>query len=1289
MFRDNKGFISLLSLFIGVLLFLFFYLILWNTSITQYNVKKTDIALNNFLNAISYKYSLSEIREGNILLTIQSTDDIPDTFIDILRKELFLNEDLSPSQESPVTEFNIKDIQLQGDLDKIYIKVQYKPKTLYGSLSNPITFASTSRLKFKNENKNNTILENIGDKNLGRGMLSFLKIPNPYTVLDNDQEGVMWPYNLNDTENIFKANTNVSSIFNSYETEYENLYGRFSFMDNKINGETKEDLNKLSIGNNHIIGLDSQGKLLGWGSNNFGQLEIPEDLTDGTVEVVDIASGANHSLALDSDGNIYTWGDNSFHQTNIPLEVNNVRKIGAGKDFSVALTHDDNFYVWGFNGFNQADVPNDEDFSDIEDISVGNQHILVLTTEGRVFGWGKNTSGQIDINKNLNTSSIWAGKNYSILKTQDGDFETYGYNEFIFPISEFDNVTEIITSPLSDHIVFLLDDDDNYDVYGKNDQNQASGELEIDPISAYTGKDVTAYQTKHTLYLIGNNDYNKLHPPEHINYTTEVFFIDTDYEAINSEDGNKWESNVYFPDETEGKFVYFNLKTGINGKSSTMLQNVPIGTNIKFENAGVWKVLSHNHFGGDKTLLMKDNSVAISEFSNNDNEWQDSKIRDFLSTDFYNELPKYFRKSILKTDVITEDNISNEEIFLLSQQELSGSDIGANGSSGEHIPYFNELTRDKGVPYWTRTPSITSDNVRILNSDSNEFQDANIAENYNIFPVINISSDTLLNYINEEGEEGEGEEGESYTLTENMPNDSIFDSWILIQNQMGDKYMNMPDGEADTQMALNSNPSNKQNHWSLVWVDDGEDRGYQILNREDTSHIVRMRGSLADYEVAKTIASGDRTFFNPIKTFENDDDEHTILSGNSVYFINSYAFPELNIGRIDQNTELLSGDEDINFRNRWELSYAPPKKPPVLKSKSSNKITFKDMGDNIEYKREGGVWQDSNEFSGLNSSTEYTFYIRYKASSSNFNVSHSKPSEGIKITTKELDVDESVIFDSWILIQTRARSGLEISDEYLTMPEGENGTQAHTDPDKNNHRNHWNLIWINNEDGEGYYLYNRAEPDYTLKINNDYQVVKTQFNNKKAIFNFVKTFTDEDGEEWRIRNRNTTYFINNQTYSDRVIGFPNPIASKNVYGVKSIALRNRWNLTYIPTTTFIMPSPQLESKSSDTITLKDMGSNIEYKKADGVWQNSRRFTDLQPDTEYMFFARNKRTSINGINVSSSKPSEGTSIRTDNFFADGSLVNIVFDQFSNKEEGIYLGRVGLNIEKYLTITRFID
>lgn len=89
----------------------------------------------------------------------------------------------------------------------------------------------------------------------------------------------------------------------------------------------------VASGTSHGVALKSDGTIVAWGDNTFGQIDVPSGLS----RVVAIATGSHHSLALKEDGGVAAWGNNSSGQTNVPPNLTNVAAIFAGTNVSVAI----------------------------------------------------------------------------------------------------------------------------------------------------------------------------------------------------------------------------------------------------------------------------------------------------------------------------------------------------------------------------------------------------------------------------------------------------------------------------------------------------------------------------------------------------------------------------------------------------------------------------------------------------------------------------------------------------------------------------------------------------------------------------------------------------------------------------------------------------------------------------------------------------------------------------------------------------------------------------------------
>ncbi len=100
----------------------------------------------------------------------------------------------------------------------------------------------------------------------------------------------------------------------------------------------------VAAGRNHSLALTRDGRIIGWGYNGLGQTDCPQG-----NNFISVAAGDFHSLGLQADGNVVGWGDNEDGQTNCP-QANNIIAIAASQDYSLALTNDGKIVRWGKKG---------------------------------------------------------------------------------------------------------------------------------------------------------------------------------------------------------------------------------------------------------------------------------------------------------------------------------------------------------------------------------------------------------------------------------------------------------------------------------------------------------------------------------------------------------------------------------------------------------------------------------------------------------------------------------------------------------------------------------------------------------------------------------------------------------------------------------------------------------------------------------------------------------------------------------------------------------------------------
>jgi alpha-tubulin suppressor-like RCC1 family protein len=151
----------------------------------------------------------------------------------------------------------------------------------------------------------------------------------------------------------------------------------------------------------------------GYGTEGFDRPESPSGLSGAAA----VAAGYEFSLALLSDGRVIAWGQNGFGQLGrgnteagkVALKVTGLREaraIAAGDEHSLALLPNGTVVAWGYNSFGQLGdgtttgpekcrglacstwaVPV-EGLSDVTAIAAGGVHSLALRRDGTVLSWG-------------------------------------------------------------------------------------------------------------------------------------------------------------------------------------------------------------------------------------------------------------------------------------------------------------------------------------------------------------------------------------------------------------------------------------------------------------------------------------------------------------------------------------------------------------------------------------------------------------------------------------------------------------------------------------------------------------------------------------------------------------------------------------------------------------------------------------------------------------------------------------------------------------------------------------
>jgi regulator of chromosome condensation len=212
-------------------------------------------------------------------------------------------------------------------------------------------------------------------------------------------------------------------------------------------------IKQLATGTNHVLALDDKGKIFAWGDGAQNQLarkvferEIRQSLRPAGVgnmplrgsKPVKVACGSYHSFVLDSEGRVFGWGLNQYGQAGHKIDPDDdatkmqlkprlvealadykVADIAGGEHHSVACTDDGKLLTWGrveghLLGLDEDDLTDEntvyekkdddeksskmphsvfapaplEDVPPVGSVAVGVDNSFAVTRDGQVYSWG-------------------------------------------------------------------------------------------------------------------------------------------------------------------------------------------------------------------------------------------------------------------------------------------------------------------------------------------------------------------------------------------------------------------------------------------------------------------------------------------------------------------------------------------------------------------------------------------------------------------------------------------------------------------------------------------------------------------------------------------------------------------------------------------------------------------------------------------------------------------------------------------------------------------------------------
>ena len=133
--------------------------------------------------------------------------------------------------------------------------------------------------------------------------------------------------------------------------------------------------------------LDNEGRVLTAGSFQNSYLERWSD-------IIRLSVSDNHVVGVHSDGTVSGVGANGKGQLDRLDKWDDTLQIGAGTGFTVGLRETGSLWVHGCDEHNEYAAM---DFTDCVAIGTGLEHILAITQDGTLLARGTNDCGQCDV----------------------------------------------------------------------------------------------------------------------------------------------------------------------------------------------------------------------------------------------------------------------------------------------------------------------------------------------------------------------------------------------------------------------------------------------------------------------------------------------------------------------------------------------------------------------------------------------------------------------------------------------------------------------------------------------------------------------------------------------------------------------------------------------------------------------------------------------------------------------------------------------------------------------------
>ncbi len=226
---------------------------------------------------------------------------------------------------------------------------------------------------------------------------------NHVVVLDEDGNLHSWGFNSNGQTDV---PSDIKSLFSSGDVsvvQMEAMSRYTALLGNNQNlylwGSSQAEISlavpsdargrivKIAAADSNIALLLDDGTVMVIGDKGTEfALELPTELTDGSVVVTDIAATNRNVIALDERGNLYSWGASQDSLDVLPQGGGEPAQLVSGYNNFALLTTDGEVIVWGNDSLSQLQQPNA--MSEITEIYSDYFQFYAIGSDNEIVAWG-------------------------------------------------------------------------------------------------------------------------------------------------------------------------------------------------------------------------------------------------------------------------------------------------------------------------------------------------------------------------------------------------------------------------------------------------------------------------------------------------------------------------------------------------------------------------------------------------------------------------------------------------------------------------------------------------------------------------------------------------------------------------------------------------------------------------------------------------------------------------------------------------------------------------------------